>query len=239
MFALFLTRFVHGLRPVAVAELLAKGVRQSLGDDIADMRGVGDIFVGPPEGMDESPALAGRWAGPGAIQAVNLSRAVTWARQHECLWVMRHSVGDFVEAGDLPFEVYDNPGQADAAEGVLRGLVAPGLERTIEQDPAFALRVMADVANKALSPAVNNPTTAVQVLDYLGDSLLLIGETDRSEPSWHTGAAKRGVVAPVGRWEEFRSASGTWEPTVSQPGCSGGLNLNSNISQQYAQRACR
>jgi uncharacterized membrane protein len=122
--------------------------------------------------------------------------------QHECLVVMRHSVGDFIEAGDLLFEVYGDPGRADGAERVLRGLVALGIERTIEQDPAFALRVMGDVANKALSPAVNDPTTAVQVLDYLGGSLRVIGETDRSVPSWHPGAAKRGVVAPVRRWED-------------------------------------
>jgi uncharacterized membrane protein len=117
--------------------------------------------------------------------------------------VMRHSVGEFIEAGDLLFEVHGDPGEADAAERVLRGLVALGLERTIEQDAAFALRVMVDVANKALSPAVNDPTTAVQVLDYLGDSLRVIGEADLSAPSWHAGAAKRGVVVPVRRWEDF------------------------------------
>jgi uncharacterized membrane protein len=202
MFVLFLNRFVHGLRPVAVAARLAKGVRQSLGDDIAGMRGVRDVFAGPLEGMDEPPAIAVRCPRAGAIQAVNLARVAAWARQHECLVVMRHSVGDFVEAGDLLFEVYGDPGQANA-ERVLRGLVALGIERTIEQDPAFALRVMGDVANKALSPAVNDPTTAVQVLDYLGGSLRVIGETDRSVPSWHSSAAKRGVVAPVRRWEDF------------------------------------
>jgi len=203
MFVLFLNRFVHRLRPVAVAALVAKGVRQSLGDDLAGMRGVRDVFVMPLEGMDEPPALAVRCHRPGAIQAVNLSRVATWARQHECLVVVRRFVGDFMEVGDVLFEVYGNPGPADAAERVLRGLVALGLERTIEQDPAFALRVMVDVANKALSPAVNDPTTAVQVLDYLGDSLRVIGETDRSAPSWHTGAGRRGVVVPVRRWEDF------------------------------------
>ena len=44
------------------------------------------------------------------------------------------------------------------------GLVALGAERTIEQDPAFALRILVDIAIRALSPAVNDPTTAVQVL---------------------------------------------------------------------------
>ncbi|HTT31669.1 MAG TPA: DUF2254 domain-containing protein, partial [Solirubrobacteraceae bacterium] len=203
MFVLFLNRFVHRLRPVAVTALLAKGVRQSLRGDITGTRDIRDVFAGPLEGMDKPPALSVRCSLPGAIQAVNLSGVATWARQHECLVVMRHSIGEFVEAGELLFEVYGNPGQADVAERDLRGLVALGLERTIEEDPAFALRVMVDVANKALSPAVNDPTTAVQVLDYLGDSLRVIGETDLSTPSWHSGAAHRGVVIPVRRWEDF------------------------------------
>jgi uncharacterized membrane protein len=203
MFVLFLNRFVHRLRPVAVTALLAKGVRQSLRGDISGTRDIRDVFAGPLEGMDKPPALSVRCSLPGAVQAVNLSRVATWAREHECLVVMRHSVGEFVEVGDVLFEVYGNPGRADAAERDLRGLVALGLERTVEEDPAFALRVMVDVANKALSPAVNDPTTAVQVLDYLGDSLRVIGETDLSTPSWHSGAAHCGVVVPVRRWEDF------------------------------------
>ncbi|MCX4853606.1 DUF2254 domain-containing protein [Streptomyces canus] len=52
-------------------------------------------------------------------------------------------------------------------------LIALGAERTIEQDPVFALRILVDIAIRALSPAFNDPTTAVQVLhgrdweDYL------------------------------------------------------------------------
>lgn len=45
--------------------------------------------------------------------------------------------------------------------------VALGVERTIEQDPAFALRIIVDIGIKALSPAVNDPTSAVQILDYI------------------------------------------------------------------------
>jgi uncharacterized membrane protein len=203
MFVLFLNRFVHRLRPVAVTALVAKGLRQSLGDDIAGMRDVHDVFVGPLEGIDESPALVIRCPRPGAIQAVNLPGVATWARQHDCLVVMQHSVGEFVEEGDRLFEVYGNPSQGDPAKRALRGLVALGIERTIQQDPAFALRVMVDVAAKALSAAINDPTTGVQVLDYLGDSLRVLGQADLSAPSWRPGTAKRGVVVPVRRWEDF------------------------------------
>ncbi len=55
------------------------------------------------------------------------------------------------------------------------GLVALGAERTIEQDPAFALRVLVDIAIRALSPAVNDPTTAVQVINYVERFLHMVG----------------------------------------------------------------
>ena len=203
MFVLFLNRFVHRLRPVAVAALVAKGVRQSLGDDIAGVRDLRDAFAGPLVGMDKPPALAIRCPRPGAVQAVNLPGVARWAREHDCLVVMPHFIGEFIEEGDVLFDVYGNPGDAQTTEHELRGLVALGIERTIQQDPAFALRVMVDVANKALSPAINDPTTAVQVLDYLGDSLRVLGQADLSAPSWDPGTAKRGVVVPVRRWEDF------------------------------------
>ena len=57
-------------------------------------------------------------------------------------------------------------------------MVALGEERTIEQDTAFALRILVDIAIRALSPAVNDPTTAVQVLGAVEDLLLRIGESD-------------------------------------------------------------
>ena len=81
--------------------------------------------------------------------------------------------------------------------------MALGIERAIEQDSAFAIRVMVDVANKALSAAIDDPTTAVQVLNYFGDTLTRIGMADLSGPSWHPGLPRRGVVIPFRRWEDF------------------------------------
>ncbi|GAA1209083.1 hypothetical protein GCM10009608_51420 [Pseudonocardia alaniniphila] len=59
----------------------------------------------------------------------------------------------------------------------LQGRFALGRERTIEQDPSFALRVLVDIAIKALSPAVNDPTTAVQVLDHIEAFLAAVAGT--------------------------------------------------------------
>src|SRR5262249_13506686 len=53
--------------------------------------------------------------------------------------------------------------------------IALGAERTIEQDPAFPFRIIVDIASKALSPAINDPTTAVLALDQLHHLLRNVG----------------------------------------------------------------
>jgi uncharacterized membrane protein len=201
VFVLFLNRFVHRLRPVAVAELASQGVRRSFRDALGLGRDAPDVFAGAVDAHEEA-AVAIRCKQAGAIQAVNLPAMATWAHQHDCLVAVRHFVGEFVQERDVLIDVYGEPGDPDTAERALRGFVALGIERTLEQDPAFAIRVMVDVANKALSAAINDPTTAVQVLDYLGDSLSLVGTTDVSGPSWQSRAAHRGVVIPFRRWED-------------------------------------
>jgi hypothetical protein len=173
---------------VAVAALVAEGVRRSLDDDIAGVRNLTDVFGGPPKGLDEQPALEVRSKRPGAIQAINLPAVVTWARTHECLVVMRHFVGEFMEVDDPLMEVYGNPGTAATAERDLRGLVALGVERTIAQDPAFALRVMVDMANKALSAAVNDPRLQYRFSTTSGTAC---GRSARS-----TCRARRGIPRP-------------------------------------------
>jgi uncharacterized membrane protein len=68
-----------------------------------------------------------------------------------------------VARGDPLFRLRHGGRPIDA--GALRDCVAIGSERTLEQDPRFAFRIMVDIANKALSPAINDPTTSVLALD--------------------------------------------------------------------------
>jgi uncharacterized membrane protein len=88
-------------------------------------------------------------------------------------------------------------------------MIALGVERTIEQDPAFAVRIMVDIAVRALSPAVNDPTTAVQVLDHLEDLLRLVGQTDLSDQGAPIEVMDEGLVVPVRRWVDYLTLSVT------------------------------
>lgn len=198
-FLLFLDRFVHRLRPVAVAALVAKAGRVALETSPATTAPVTAVDV--PEGP---PALKVTAETAGAIQAINAAGLVRWAGRHDCVLILRQAVGDFVPSGRDLMDVY---GDVHAnAERQLRNLVAFGVERTIDQDAGFAVRIMVDIANKALSTSVNDPTTAVQVLDHLEELLRVIGTTSLERRGELRDAAGRlRVVVPSQRWEDFLS----------------------------------
>jgi uncharacterized membrane protein len=56
----------------------------------------------------------------------------------------------------------------------LRSRIALGPERDLENDPAFGFRILVDIASKALSPAINDPTTGALVLDQIQHLLDLL-----------------------------------------------------------------
>jgi len=172
---LYLDRFVHALRPVAVAAAMADA-GLAIVDEIqhAGTRNQPDTWS-PAAG---DPVLQVRSRRTGAIQAIAAPSIVEYARAHELVCVLRYAVGDFVNRGGVLFEVH---GQAPPdAERHLQGLVALGHERTLEQDPAFAMRIIVDIAIRALSPAVNDPTTATQMINHLGALLAGVGAHDLS-----------------------------------------------------------
>ena len=204
LFLVFLDRFLHRLRPVAVTAFVASAGRRAFEEDLAAAAARETPDVLPPRySVGEKPVRVVRSTGAGAIQAYDGRGLVRYARASRCRLILLHGVGDFVPDGAALIEVYgEDPGEA--ADGKLRGMIALGDERTIEQDPAFAIRIMVDIANRALSPAVNDPTTAVQVLNHLGDTLRLIGSTPLPLPS-ASRAASAEVLVPVRRWEDFLS----------------------------------
>jgi uncharacterized membrane protein len=132
----------------------------------------------------------------GVIQAVDERGLVSWAHD------LPIAIGDAVPENDVIAEVHGD--RVLDATTSLRGMVAIGLERTIDQDPGFVLRLMADIAVRALSPAVNDPTTAVQVLSRIQDLLRCIGKTYLRVPA--RPRDERGdvrVLLRAPRWEDY------------------------------------
>jgi uncharacterized membrane protein len=85
----------------------------------------------------------------------------------------------------------------------LRAAVALGSERTLEQDPTFAFRILVDIAIKALSPAINDPTTAVLAIDQIHRLLRHVGMRHVSREEVCDDAGKLRLVFRTPNWEDF------------------------------------
>jgi uncharacterized membrane protein len=203
LFLFFLDRFIHRLRPVAVAALVADAGRRSFHSLVrASAGGDAPEIVHERFQSNDEPTLVVRSARAGSIQAIHGEGLVRFARAHRCTVVLEHAVGDFVPKGAPVISVYGGDEATRPSKRRLHGMTALGVERTIEQDPAFALRIMVDIAIRALSPAVNDPTTAVQVLNHLGDTLRLIGSAELEPRRREDGGPGR-VLVPARSWGDF------------------------------------
>jgi uncharacterized membrane protein len=76
-------------------------------------------------------------------------------------------------------------------------------ERTFEQDPKYPIRLLVDVAIKALSSAVNDPTTAVQAIDQIEDLLRRLGRCNLEDVHARDGEGIVRLIYPTPNWEDF------------------------------------
>lgn len=160
----FADHLAHSIQIDAITDLVQRGtvrvVRTKPGD-------VEEPTPQPPAWAVVVPA-----ARSGYVQTAHPSRLLPLATQLEVTVLIRPRVGEHVVAGTTLAWIWrpnaDDPAPDPAAFGPAFGkAIRIGFERTLEQDAAFGIRQLVDVACKALSPAVNDPYTAVQAVDHL------------------------------------------------------------------------
>ncbi len=135
------------------------------------------------------------------VLAVDLPTLVAEAARCEGIIEFLPQVGDFVAADEPLFALYG--GASAANETMLRTTVAFGPERTLEQDPMFAFRILVDIALKALSPAINDPTTAVLALDQIHRLLRVLGKRRLRPDVVQDDAGRPRVIFRTPNWEDF------------------------------------
>jgi uncharacterized membrane protein len=113
---------------------------------------------------------------PQTIASLNASALVAEGKQSGSIIEMVAAVGDTLLEGNVVLRV--RGGNAPLAEKELMRAIQLANERTFEQDPKYPIRLLVDISIKALSPAINDPTTAVQALDQIED---LLGRLGRQE----------------------------------------------------------
>jgi uncharacterized membrane protein len=163
------------------------------------------------DAREESPEALGILSGEpictvtnlkdGVVLAFDVRGLVALAQQADCVIEMVPQVGDFVAIGDPLFRVFQ--GGATLRADTLRQSVAVGQERTLEQDPALAFRMMVDIASKGLSPAINDPTTAVLAIDQIHHLLRSVGSRCLDDDRIRDAAGRVRLVYRTPGWEDF------------------------------------
>lgn len=202
-FVVYFDRVLHRLRPVAVAAQVAEQGHRAF-EAWRQVAERADTRLRPQgAALPTEPAtLVVHSRRAGCIQAIDLRGLTAFAVRQRCLIVFHHTIGDFVPREAPLLSVYGGRLPTLAA-GRLGSMVAMGDERTIEQDPLFAVRVMVDIASRALSPGINDPTTATQVLDLLGETLRMVGTAEFPEEDHPATTADHVVSMPLRGWEEY------------------------------------
>ena len=137
----------------------------------------------------------------GVLLAFDHEGLVALAREADCVVELVPQVGDFVAAETPLFRIFGGKGGPSAS--ALCQSVALGQERTMEQDPAFAFRIIVDIASKALSPAINDPTTAVLAIDQIHYLLRSVGVRHLDEGLAHDRTGALRLVYRTPDWEDF------------------------------------
>jgi uncharacterized membrane protein len=137
----------------------------------------------------------------GIVLAVNLGMLLTEAGRTGGVIEFVPQVGDFVAVDEPLFNLFGGARAID--EDTLRATVAFGSERTIDQDPTFAFRVVVDIAIRALSPAINDPTTAVLAIDQLHRMLRTVGKRNLRTDEIADGSGSLRLIFRTPNWEDF------------------------------------
>ena len=136
-----------------------------------------------------------------SLLEVNIKQLVNVAKRSDTVIEVLYAAGDLVPEGADVMKVFGKtPGVSEwQAVRALR----MGEQRTIDQDPKYAFRLIVDIAIRALSPAINDPTTAVMSLDRLEDLLRVLVNRDMMETRYYDNKGNLRVICQTPDWDDF------------------------------------
>jgi len=183
--------FIHHIASsIQASSIIASVAKESIA--VIDRLFPEKIGQGPDENEDKDQVLLSlekkTWRTvpakvSGYIQNVNSDALLRLARDRKTILRMEHGIGDYIveETGLASLALEDPLDQETIA--ALNSYYNISSYRTVEQDPAFGVRQIVDIALKALSPGINDTSTAVMCIDYL--AAILARLASRQLPSSH------------------------------------------------------
>jgi uncharacterized membrane protein len=192
--------FVHHLaHSIQIDEIMARVEHNTLRVIARDLPTAGVTREGPPtvpEGAVPVPAHRSGW-----VQTVHPEVLLPIATEHNLIVAGKAMVGEYVVQDAPLLWVWaesdpETPAATGPVEAVARDAVRIGFERTAEQDVAFGVRQLADIAVKALSAAINDPYTSIQSLEHLGVVLAALARRPLGSQRLLDAAGTPRVVMP-------------------------------------------
>ena len=161
----------------------------------AELRTGSDTHFGP---ISQTVFYSGE---PRTIAKLEIDALVEQARQGGGIIVMACAVGDTLLEGSVVLRVHG--ASRSLADKELMQAIRLGTERTFEQDPKYPIRLLVDIAIKALSPAINDPTTAVQAIDQIEDLLRRLAQRDLDSGLAMDREGVLRLVVQMPTWEDY------------------------------------
>jgi uncharacterized membrane protein len=138
---------------------------------------------------------------PRVVTRIDVKGLIKLAREADCTIVVDCAVGDTLFEDTRLFNVFN--GKLKLSETELRKFIYLGDQRTFDQDPKYALRLLVDIAIKALSPAINDPTTAVQAIDQIEDLLARLAKCDLEASRAFDQDGILRVIFQMPNWDDY------------------------------------
>ncbi len=138
---------------------------------------------------------------PQSVTSIDIARLVGHARRMDGLITLECGVGDTLLEDSAVLHAHG--ANSLVMEKELRACVHLDEQRTFEQDPKYALRLLVDVAIKALSPAINDPTMAVQAIDQIEDLLRRLAKCDLEASRAYDDNGVLRVIYRMPTWEDY------------------------------------
>lgn len=138
----------------------------------------------------------------GVIKQIDHKTLVEVAESGSCVLNLLPALGEFVPAGAPLFEISGEGERLDVNAAVRS--IRLGLERTLDQDMAYGLRMLVDIAERSLSDGpFLDPTTAVQAIDRLYDCLRQLAPRPFPDGTYRDKAGEVRLVTSVMTWENY------------------------------------
>jgi uncharacterized membrane protein len=190
-----LVMYVHhigqALRVSALIELVGKETRSLLDDKYPDKGSFADVGDGVVTA-----------AKSGVLTGIGIEQLVEEARGAGCRLELVPALGEFVPAGAPLFRVDGGTTRVD--EDRLRESLVFSLEPTLDEDVAYGVRLLVDIAERSLADSpFQDPTTAVQAIDRLHDILRQLARRPFPDGRHRDAAGNVRLTVRTMSWEAY------------------------------------